>query len=156
MYLTFEQAMRLIKPKGAKNKNYYMSRIIQLIKLGFLEEAFPKIYIKSGNEFVNIIAKSERLVTYDSVNKYIENRQKAKETFGVIPKKNRQIKAVFIDSSFFNFDSIKEACDYFEISRFYVNKSLKENKCIEVKISNLRRQILFIEDEIETELVRFY
>jgi hypothetical protein len=156
MYLTFEQAMRLIKPKGAKNKNYYMSRITQLIKLGFLEEAFPKIYIKSGDDFINISAKCERLVTYHSVNKYIENRKKAKETFGVIPKKNRQIKAVFLDDSFLKFDSIQEACSYFDISRFKINKSLKDNKTIEVRITNSRRQILFIEDDIETELVRFY
>jgi hypothetical protein len=134
MYLTFEQAMQLIKPQGAKNSNYHLVRIRQLINAGFLVEATPdEIYVKHFDEFVNIgNIKTECLVTAESVYKYIQDRNAIKEQLGKIPKQNRHVKAVFANDTFINFMSVDSACLYFGISRVRIMNSIEKKKYIKV------------------------
>ena len=97
MYFTFEQAMQLIKPNGAKNPNYAATRIRQLVNFGYLTEAKPEeLFVKHFEDFVSIgNIKTECLVTAESVYKYIQDRNSVKEQLGKIPKQNRHVKAIF-------------------------------------------------------------
>ena len=119
MYLTFEQAMQLIKPQGAKNSNYHLVRIRQLINAGFLVEATPdEIFVKHFDDFISLgNIKTECLVTAESVYKYIQDRNAVKEQLGKIPKQNRHVKAVFANDTFINFMSVDyrfESCPDYE------------------------------------------
>lgn len=160
MYITFEQAMRLIKP-NYKNKNYPLVRIQQLICNNELEEvSIDNVYIKSGDDFVSIgKIKTERLVTEESVRQYIEKRKKIITEHGKIPKKNRVIKALFADGTTSKFDSIEKACKILNISRYKINQSLTKGKYIEIPICKERASILkdiISTQEVKTERVRFY
>lgn len=134
MYFTFEQAMQLIKPNGAKNPNYAATRIRQLINLGFLTEAKPdEIFVKHYEDFISIGSiKTECLVTAESVYKYIQNRNEAKEQLGKIPKQNRHVRAVFSNDTVMNFMSVDSACLYFGISRVRIMNSILKKKYIRV------------------------
>ena len=134
MYFTFEQAMQLIKPNGAKNPNYAATRIRQLINLGFLTEAKPdEIFVKHYEDFISIGSiKTECLVTAESVYKYIQNRNEAKEQLGKIPKQNRHVRAVFSNDTVMNFMSVDSACLYFGISRVRIMNSIVKKKYIRV------------------------
>lgn len=134
MYFTFEQAMQLIKPNGAKNSNYAATRIRQLINFGYLTEAKPEeLFVKHFEDFVSIgNIKTEGLVTAESVYKYIQHRNEAKENLGKIPKQNRHIKAVFANNTVMNFMSVDSACLYFGISRFKIMNSIVKKKYIRV------------------------
>jgi hypothetical protein len=140
MYLTFEQAMQLIKPNGAKNPNYAGTRIRQLINFGYLTEAKPdEIFVKHFEDFVSLgNIKTECLVTAESVYKYIQNRNAAKEQLGKIPKQNRHVKAVLSNDTIINFMSVDAACLYFAISRVRIMNSIEKKKYIRVaKIDEL-------------------
>jgi hypothetical protein len=156
MYLTFEQAMQLIKPNGAKNKNYHMSRISFLINEGYLVEAKPEIYVKQGNIFMNIAVNTERLVTYQSVMKYITEREKNLKEYGKIPKPNRTVKAVFSDNTNKIFFSIDQASHFFNVSPYRITQSIKKNKPVEIPIIEERKTDLTEAEGIKNELVRFY
>ena len=134
MYLTFEQAMQLIKPNGAKNPNYAGTRIRQLINFGYLTEAKPdEIFIKHFEDFISLgNIKTECLVTAESVYKYIQNRNAAKEQLGKIPKQNRHVKAVLSNDTIINFMSVDSACLYFGISRVRIMNSITKKKFIRV------------------------
>lgn len=151
MYLTFEQAMHLIKPQGAKNSNYHLVRIRQLINAGFLKEVTPdEIFVKHFDDFVSLgNIKTENLVTAESVYKYIHARNELKEELGKIPKQNRHVKAVFADEHFINFMSIDSACLYFGISRARVMNSINKKKAIKVPARENLKEFS------NTELVRF-
>jgi hypothetical protein len=151
MYLTFEQAMQIIKPNGFKNIKYHQVRIRQLINAGFLKEAKPdEIFIKHFDDFVSIgNIKTESLVTAESVYKYIHDRNELKEQLGKIPKQNRHVKAVFTDETFINFMSIDSACLYFGISRARIMNSIDKKKSIKVPARDN------IKEFSNTELVRF-
>lgn len=151
MYLTFEQAMQLIKPHGFKNSNYHLVRIRQLIKAGFLTEAKPdEIFVKHFDDFVSIgNIKTESLVTAESVYKYIQQRNDLKEQLGKIPKQNRHVRAVFSDETFINFMSIDSACLFFHISRARLMKSIENKKAIKVIARDN------VKEFSNTELVRF-
>jgi hypothetical protein len=140
MYLTFEQAMQLIKPNGAKNPNYAATRIRQLINFGYLTEVKPdEIFVKHFEDFVSLgNIKTECLVTAESVYKYIQNRNAAKEQLGKIPKQNRHVKAVLSNDTIINFMSVDAACLYFAISRVRIMNSIEKKKYIRVpKIDEL-------------------
>ncbi len=134
MYLTFEQAMQLIKPQGAKNSNYHLVRIRQLINAGFLVESTPdEIFVKHFDDFISLgNIKTECLVTAESVYKYIQDRNAVKEQLGKIPKQNRHVKAVFANDTFINFMSVDSACLYFGISRVRIMNSIEKKKYIRV------------------------
>lgn len=157
MYLTFEQALSKIKPTAAKNANYHMTRIRQLINEGKLIEAKPEIYVKCGEAY-KCLGKicTERLVTEESVNAYVELRNQMRREYGKIPKPNRRVKAVFSDGSHSFFDNIELACKFFNISRGKLMRSIKKNKAIEIPIIEQRRTDLVISEDIKTESVRFY
>jgi hypothetical protein len=147
--------MQLIKPNGAKNPNYAGTRIRQLINFGYLTEAKPdEIFVKHFEDFVSLgNIKTECLVTAESVYKYIQNRNAAKEQLGKIPKQNRHVKAIFSDETYSTFMSIDAACLFFGISRPKIMQSIKKNKAIEVPIRTTVKND--IDSEIKTELVRF-
>lgn len=151
MYLTFEQAMQLIKPHGFKNSNYHLVRIRQLINAGFLTEANPEeLFVKHFDDFVSIgNIKTESLVTAESVYKYIQQRSDLKEQLGKIPKQNRHVKAVFSDETFINFMSIDSACLFFHISRARLMKSIENKKAIKVPARDN------VKEFGNTEFVRF-
>lgn len=134
MYLTFEQAMQLIKPNGAKNPNYAGTRIRQLINFGYLTEAKPdEIFVKHFEDFVSLgNIKTECLVTAESVYKYIQDRNAVKEQLGKIPKQNRHVKAVFSNDTIMNFMSVELACLFFGISRVRIMNSIEKKKYIRV------------------------
>lgn len=134
MYLTFEQAMQIIKPNGAKNPNYAGTRIRQLINFGYLTEAKPdEIFVKHFEDFVSLgNIKTECLVTAESVYKYIQDRNAVKEQLGKIPKQNRHVKAVFANDTIMNFMSVELACLYFGISRVRIMNSIEKKKYIRV------------------------
>lgn len=134
MYLTFEQAMQLIKPNGAKNPNYAGTRIRQLINFGYLTEAKPdEIFVKHFEDFVSLgNIKTECLVTAESVYKYIQDRSAVKEQLGKIPKQNRHVKAVFSNDTIMNFMSVELACLFFGISRVRIMNSIEKKKYIRV------------------------
>ena len=77
MYLTFDQALKKIKVKQPKNPNYANTRLIGLIKLGKIVEAKPDVFVRNENgdfvELKNIVVS--RLVTEESVKKYVENQR---------------------------------------------------------------------------------
>lgn len=149
--------MHLIKPEGAKNRNYHMTRIRQLINEGELIEAKPEIYVKSGNQFINLgKIGTERLVTEKSVLEYIRIREEYIKELGKIPKPNKPVKAVFSDNSQLQFMSIDSACHFFNISRSRLMQSIKKNKAIEVNIIDERKTDFVVSEGIKTELVRFY
>jgi len=151
MYLTFEQAMQLIKPNGFKNIKYHQVRIRQLINTGFLTEANPdELFVKHHDDFVSIgNIKTECLVTAESVYKYIQQRHELKEQLGKIPKQNRHVKVVFSDETFINFMSIDSACLFFNISRFRLMKSIENKKAIKVPARDNFKEFT------NTEFVRF-
>jgi predicted oxidoreductase len=134
MYLTFEQAMQIIKPNGAKNPNYAGTRIRQLINFGYLTEAKPdEIFVKHFEDFVSLgNIKTECLVTAESVYKYIQDRNAVKEQLGKIPKQNRHVKAVYANDTIMNFMSVELACLYFGISRVRIMNSIEKKKYIRV------------------------
>jgi len=134
MYLTFEQAMQIIKPNGAKNPNYAGTRIRQLINFGYLTEAKPdEIFVKHFDDYVSIgNIKTESLVTAESVYKYIQDRNAVKEQLGKIPKQNRHVKAVFSNDTIMNFMSVELACLYFGVSRVRIMNSIEKKKYIRV------------------------
>lgn len=134
MYFTFEQAMQLIKPNGAKNLNYAATRIRQLVNFGYLTEAKPEeLFVKHFEDFVSIgNIKTECLVTAESVYKYIQDRNSVKEQLGKIPKQNRHVKAIFLDETVMNFMSVELACLYFGISRVRIMNSIVKKKYIRV------------------------
>jgi len=141
MYLTFQQAMDLIKPNGYKNPTYAQTRIRQLINDGFLIEAKPEIFVDDNSIFVSLgKIKTEGLVTEQSVLDYIDKRKNQLQNIGKIPKQNIEIKAVFCDETSSNFISIESACRFFNVSRAKITKGIKKNKA--VKINN--------------QLIRFY
>lgn len=152
MYLTFEQAMQIIKPNGFKNVKYHQVRIRQLINAGFLTEAKPEeIFVKHFDDFVSIgNIKTESLVTAESVYKYIQERNELKEQLGKIPKQNRHVKAVFTDETFINFMSVDSACLYFGISRARIMNSIDKKKAVKVPARDNLKEFS------NTELVRFY
>lgn len=134
MYFTFEQAMQLIKPNGAKNPNYAATRIRQLVNFGYLTEAKPEeLFIKHFEDFVSIgNIKTECLVTAESVYKYIQDRNSVKEQLGKIPKQNRHVKAIFSNETVMNFMSVELACLFFGISRVRIMNSIVKKKYIRV------------------------
>jgi hypothetical protein len=134
MYFTFEQAMQLIKPNGAKNPNYAATRIRQLVNFGYLTEAKPEeLFVKHFEDFVSIgNIKTECLVTAESVYKYIQDRNSVKEQLGKIPKQNRHVKAIFSDETVMNFMSVELACLFFGISRVRIMNSIVKKKYIRV------------------------
>jgi hypothetical protein len=134
MYFTFEQAMQLIKPNGAKNLNYAATRIRQLVNFGYLTEAKPEeLFVKHFEDFVSIgNIKTECLVTAESVYKYIQDRNSVKEQLGKIPKQNRHVKAIFSDETVMNFMSVELACLFFGISRVRIMNSIVKKKYIRV------------------------
>lgn len=134
MYFTFEQAMQLIKPNGAKNPNYAATRIRQLVNFGYLTEAKPEeLFVKHFEDFVSIgNIKTECLVTAESVYKYIQDRNSVKEQLGKIPKQNRHIKAIFSNETVMNFMSVELACLFFGISRVRIMNSIVKKKYIRV------------------------
>ena len=134
MYFTFEQAMQLIKPNGAKNPNYAATRIRQLVNFGYLTEAKPEeLFVKHFEDFVSIgNIKTECLVTAESVYKYIQDRNAVKEQLGKIPKQNRHVKAVFANETVMNFMSVELACLFFGISRVRIMNSIVKKKYIRV------------------------
>jgi hypothetical protein len=134
MYFTFEQAMQLIKPNGAKNLNYAATRIRQLVNFGYLTEAKPEeLFVKHFEDFVSIgNIKTECLVTAESVYKYIQDRNSVKEHLGKIPKQNRHVKAIFSDETVMNFMSVELACLFFGISRVRIMNSIVKKKYIRV------------------------
>jgi len=141
MYLTFQQAMDLIKPNGYKNPTYAQTRIRQLINDGNLIEAKPEIFVDDNSIFVSLgKIKTEGLVTEQSVLDYIDKRKNQLQNIGKIPKQNIEIKAVFCDETSSNFISIESACRFFNVSRAKITKGIKKNKA--VKINN--------------QLIRFY
>jgi hypothetical protein len=96
MYLTFQQAMDLIKPEGYKNPTYAQTRIRQLINDGSLVEVKPEIFVDDESVFVSLgFIKTEGLVCEKSVYNYIEKRKNQIQNIGKIPKQNIEIKAVF-------------------------------------------------------------
>ena len=154
MYFTFEQAMQLIKPNGAKNANYAATRIRQLINFGYLTEGKPEIFVKHFDSYISLgNIKTEGLVNAESVYNYIQHRSDLKQKLGKIPKQNRQVKAIFSDETFSTFMSIDAACIFFGISRPKIMQSIKKNKAIEVPIRTSIKNDL--DSEIKTELVRF-
>lgn len=134
MYFTFEQAMQLIKPNGAKNPNYAATRIRQLVNFGYLTEAKPEeLFVKHFEDFVSIgNIKTECLVTAESVYKYIQDRNSVKEQLGKIPKQNRHVKAIFSNETVMNFMSVELACLFFGISRVRIMNSIVKKKFIRV------------------------
>lgn len=154
MYFTFEQAMQLIKPNGAKNANYAATRIRQLINFGYLVEAKPEIFVKHFDNYISLgNIKTEGLVCAESVYSYIYERNELKNKLGKIPKQNRQVKAIFSDETISTFMSIDSACIFFGISRPKIMQSIKKNKAIEVPLrTSLKNDF---DSEIKTELVRF-
>jgi hypothetical protein len=134
MYFTFEQAMQLIKPNGAKNPNYAATRIRQLVNFGYLTEAKPEeLFVKHFEDFVSIgNIKTECLVTAESVYKYIQDRNSVKEQLGKIPKQNRHVKAIFSNETVMNFMSVELACLFFGISRVRIMNSIVKKKYIRV------------------------
>lgn len=134
MYFTFEQAMQLIKPNGAKNPNYAATRIRQLVNFGYLTEAKPEeLFVKHFEDFVSIgNIKTECLVTAESVYKYIQDRNSVKEQLGKIPKQNRHVKAIFANETVMNFMSVELACLFFGISRVRIMNSIVKKKYIRV------------------------
>jgi hypothetical protein len=134
MYFTFEQAMQLIKPNGAKNPNYAATRIRQLVNFGYLTEAKPEeLFVKHFEDFVSIgNIKTECLVTAESVYKYIQDRNSVKEQLGKIPKQNRHVRAIFSDETVMNFMSVELACLFFGISRVRIMNSIVKKKYIRV------------------------
>lgn len=134
MYFTFEQAMQLIKPNGAKNLKYPATRIRQLVNFGYLTEAKPEeLFVKHFEDFVSIgNIKTECLVTAESVYKYIQDRNSVKEQLGKIPKQNRHVKAIFSDETVMNFMSVELACLFFGISRVRIMNSIVKKKYIRV------------------------
>jgi hypothetical protein len=135
MYLTFQQAMDLIKPNGYKNPTYAQTRIRQLINNGSLVEVKPEIFVDDESVFVSLgYIKTEGLVCEKSVFSYIEKRKNQIDNIGKIPKQNIEIKAVFCDESTSNFISIESACRFFNVSRAKITKGIKKNK--PVKINN--------------------
>jgi hypothetical protein len=134
MYFTFEQAMQLIKPNGAKNLNYAATRIRQLVNFGYLTEAKPEeLFVKHFEDFVSIgNIKTECLVTAESVYKYIQDRNSVKEQLGKIPKQNRHVKAIFSNETVMNFMSVELACLFFGISRVRIMNSIVKKKYIRV------------------------
>ena len=154
MYFTFEQAMQLIKPNGAKNANYAATRIRQLINFGYLVESKPEIFVKHFDNYISLgNIKTEGLVCAESVYSYIHERNELKNKLGKIPKQNRQVKAIFSDETISTFMSIDSACIFFGISRRKIMQSIKKNKAIEVPLrTSLKNDF---DSEIKTELVRF-
>ena len=134
MYFTFEQAMQLIKPNGAKNPNYAATRIRQLVNFGYLTEAKPEeLFVKHFEDFVSIgNIKTECLVTAESVYKYIQDRNSVKEQLGKIPKQNRHVKAIFSNETVMNFMSVELECLFFGISRVRIMNSIVKKKYIRV------------------------
>ena len=134
MYFTFEQAMQLIKPNGAKNPNYAATRIRQLVNFGYLTEAKPEeLFVKHFEDFVSIgNIKTECLVTAESVYKYIQDRKSVKEQLGKIPKQNRHVKAIFSNETVMNLMSVELACLFFGISRVRIMNSIVKKKYIRV------------------------
>lgn len=161
MYLTFEQALKIIKSDTAKNPNYHMTRIRMLINEGKLIEAKPDIYIKDDSGEFICLGKicTERLVTEESVLKYAKIRESKKKKYGRIPKPNRPVKVVFSDNSNSYFDSIEDACRFFDLKRSQVMRSIRKNKPIEIPVHTSRVSLysdITVEDNIKTELVRFF
>ena len=156
MYLTFEQALKKIKPKEPKNSNYANTRIIGLIKNGKLIEAKPDVYVKNNNgDFVmlkNIL--TSRLVTEDSVKSYVDNQREMIKLHGKLPKPNKRIKCVFYDETSTYFDSVMSAMRFFGVSRRKIQSSIDKRKPIDIPVHSCRKDEFI--SGVKTESVRFY
>jgi CRISPR/Cas system-associated endonuclease/helicase Cas3 len=120
MYLTFRQALERISPEHIDTPNYAQVRINQMIKAGDLKEVEnPKIYCKVKNNFVPLDIKTERLVTSESVEKYVNRNYK---------RKGKTILAKFSDGSTMKFTHVKAALEHFGISRNKLVRMAKSNK----------------------------
>lgn len=156
MYLTFDQALKKIKAKQPKNPNYANTRLIGLIKLGKIVEAKPDVFVKNQNgdfiELKNVIVS--RLVTEESVKKYVENQREMLKLHGKLPKPNKRIKCVFYDDTYTLFDSVMSAMRFFGVSRRKIQSSIDKRKPIEIPIHQCRKDEF--NANVKTEIVRFY
>lgn len=136
MYLTFEQAFSLIKPKIYKNTHYYQLFIRDLIDKNELIEVNPDLFFCNENgEYIkadNVLAK--RLVTAQSVNEYVRKKRTHYEKYGRNEKPGTSIKIVFSDNKTMRFDSFDQAMNYFGISRNIIRKSIAKNKTVEIPV----------------------
>jgi hypothetical protein len=130
MYITIKEAAAIICRKNSKN-NY--NSIINLINMGRIQEAFPDVYFKIGDEFVKQKIKTERLLSLQAVEDYVKNYKNGQ---------GKRIQVRYQDGTKKNFNSIGEACEYLQTSRHVLSKSIKDNKTIEISGRFIRANFL--------------
>jgi hypothetical protein len=142
MYITFTEATKRIRKaerkQPAKNPQYYDTFIYRLIRDGLLTRADPdEFFIKTpADKYVSVgKISAQALVTIESVNRYIKEREKEREKRGVITKGGKPIKVIFSDGTESTFRTIIDAQQFFGISYYSVSNALSKNTPIEIPIS---------------------
>lgn len=163
MYLNFREAFDTIqqslgRPYKGKPDSQANCRISQLISTGELERFEPEeLFVKSGNEYLRINAKTSGLVTLESVNNYIEHRKTLMRSKG-ISRANKPVVVIFSDGSKSRFHTKYECCQFFGIDNAKLTKFIKSGTEHEITVPDSRVKELGLPSDIEppvTESVSF-
>lgn len=160
MYLTFKEALtRISDGKEYKNDAYHRTRIRGLIKSGDLEEAEPdSVFVRDcdGNYHDLGQIRTEPMVTVESVEQYIAERESERDERGCITKGGKPIRATFTDGTHSDFQNMEDVCSFFSLTRYRLRNAIKENRAIEYPVTKSRADKLGVDPDPElTEYVKF-
>lgn len=147
-FLTYEEAVAIIRPDKKNSYHYCQTRANHLIQSGdFLK---PEIYARGkDNKLVEVHSAGIRLVTAESVLRFAT---------GQMNKKKRSIFAFYCDGSKKYFNSIHDAIDFFGIYYKKINDVINTSQTIEVPLIGDRIKIVqedCADTSIKTEFISF-
>jgi len=147
-FLTYEEALAIIRPNKKNTYSYSQTRINQLIKSGDLVK--PQMFVKGKDgELIEVPSASLRYVTADSVEVFAKKNRY--NTF-------RPITIFYNDGTKKHFKSIKKAMEYYDVYYSKIANVLNTSITVEVPLIGERIKIVHEDTSntsITTEFINF-